>query len=128
MLGAEASRTYLLAADRVTITLGGGQQALNAVDASSFTASVDVAGLSAGSHDVDVRVVPPAGLKLLAVSPARITVFVSDIATPPPTPSPTPVPTASPEPSSSASVAPSVVEPSGSALPSAASPSASASP
>ena len=140
MLGAEASRTYLLAVDRVTITLGGGQQALNAVDASSFTASVDVAGLSAGSHDVDVRVVPPAGLKLLAVSPARITVFVSDIATPPPTPSPTPVPTPSPtpvptpspEPSASASVAPSVVEPSGSVLPSAApsaaSPSASASP
>ena len=148
MLGAEPGRTYLLAVDRVTVTLGGGQQALNDVDASSFTASVDVSGLSAGSHDVDVRVVPPTGLKLLAVSPARITVFVSDVATPPPTPSPsptpppTPAPTASPEPSSSASVAPSAVEPSGSVLPSvapsaaspsaaspsAASPSASASP
>lgn len=112
MVGAEPDRTYLVAVDRVTVTLGGGQQALNAVDAASFTASVDVSGLSAGSHDVDVGVVPPSGLKLIAVNPVRITVFVGDIATPPP--SPTPSPTPSPEPSSSATAVPSAQEPSGS--------------
>lgn len=98
VVGADTDRTYTVGAQSVIVTLGGGDQALNAVDASSFAASINVAGLSSGSHDVDVRVVPPAGLKLIAVSPPRVTVFVGDVATPPPTPSPspTPAPTATP--------------------------------
>jgi YbbR domain-containing protein len=103
VVGADPKRTYSLGVDRVVVTLGGGDQALNAVDAASFAASINVAGLDAGSHDVDVRVVAPPGLKVVAVSPARITVFVSPLATPPPSPSPTPSP--SPEPSASASAA-----------------------
>jgi YbbR domain-containing protein len=103
MIGAEPSRSYTLGADTVVVTLGGGDQALNQVDAASFAASINVTGLTAGSHDVDVRVVPPGGLKLLAISPTRVTVFVSELATPPPTPSPSPSPTPSPSPEPTAS-------------------------
>jgi YbbR domain-containing protein len=99
VVGAESNRTYSLGANSVIVTLGGGDQALNAVDAASFTASVNVAGLGAGSHDVDVRVVPPGGLTLLAVSPQQVTVFVSEVATPPPAPTPSPTPLPTPEPS-----------------------------
>ncbi len=102
--GAEPNRTYELGANSVIVTLGGGDQALNSVDAVLFVASVNVSGLSTGPHDLDVRVVPPGGLKLLGMSPARITVFIGDVATPPPPPSPSPSPTPSvaPEPSASA--------------------------
>lgn len=122
VIGAEPSRTYQLGVDSVAVTLGGGDQALNQVDASSFAASINVSGLAAGSHDVDVRVVAPGGLKLIGVSPNRITVFVSEIATPPPTPSPSPSQSLEPTaPSASGSVEPSA---GGSGAPSA-SPSAS---
>jgi hypothetical protein len=92
MVGAESDRTYSLGANSVIVTLGGGDQALNGVDAASFTASINVAGLGAGSHDVDVRVVPPGGLTLLGVSPQQVTVFVSEAATPPPASTPVPTP------------------------------------
>jgi YbbR domain-containing protein len=96
VVGADTNRTYVVGVESVIVTLGGGDQALNDVDASSFAASINVAGLAAGSHEVDVRVVPPSGLKLLAFSPPRVTVLVGDVATPPPTPTPTPLPTLEP--------------------------------
>ena len=99
LVGTSSDRTYSLAVDTVVVTLGGGEQALNGVDAASFTASVAVAGLGAGSHDLGVVVTAPAGLSLLSVSPPRITVFVGEPATPPPTPSPVPTPSPSPSPS-----------------------------
>lgn len=96
--GAEPNRTYELGVNSVIVTLGGGDQALNAVDAVLFVVSVNVSGLASGAHDLDVRVVPPAGLKLLGLSSARVTVFVGDVATPPPPPSPSPSPTPLPTP------------------------------
>jgi YbbR domain-containing protein len=102
LIGAEPNRTYALAVESVVVTLGGGLSALNAVDAGTFAASINVAGLGAGSHDVDVHVVAPPGLKLISVSPPRVTVFVGATATPPPTPSPTPAPSPTPEPSAAA--------------------------
>ena len=91
VVGAEPNRTYTVGVNSVNVTLGGGAPALNAVNAGSFVASVDVAGLGTGSHDVDVVVVPVGDLRVIAVSPERVTVFVSEAATPPPSPSPTPV-------------------------------------
>ena len=99
VVGAASDRQYTLGLTSVIVTLGGGDQALNAVDASTFAASINVSGLGTGSHDVDVRVVPPAGLRVLSVSPATVTVFVGDAATAPPTPGPTPSPTPGPTPS-----------------------------
>ena len=48
LVGAEPDRTYTLGVDSVVVTLGGGDQALDAVDAASFAASVNVAGLDDG--------------------------------------------------------------------------------
>ena len=92
IVGADAGRTYSLGVPTVTVTLGGGLQALDAVDAASFVASVDVSGLIEGSHDITLRIAIPAGTKLISISPSDVTVFVSPLATPPPTPSPSPVP------------------------------------
>jgi YbbR domain-containing protein len=104
VVGSDPARTYSVAVPNVVVTLGGGDQALNAVDASSFAASVDVSGLGSGQHDVDVHAVAPAGLKIIAISPAQVAVFVGDLATPPPTPTPAPTfPPFSPEPPPSAS-------------------------
>jgi YbbR domain-containing protein len=94
VVGGDPTRTYTLASDTVTVTLGGDDAALNAVDPTTFVGSVDVTGLDEGQHAVDVHVVAPAGLKLVAVSPTQITVFVSVAATPPPSPTPSPVETA----------------------------------
>jgi YbbR domain-containing protein len=104
LLGAQPDRPYSLAVGSVVVTLGGGLQALAAVDATSLTASVDVAGLDAGSHDVTVRVATSPGTTVVSVSPPQVTVFVGPRATPPPTPEPTPlfVPTFSPIPSPAA--------------------------
>jgi hypothetical protein len=114
--------------ESVIVTLGGGDQALAGVDASSFAASINVAGLTPGSHEVDVRVVPPNGLKLVAVSPPRVTVLVGEVATPPPTPSPSPTsvptlePSITPEP---ATPEPTVSAAAGGATPALGSPTAS---
>ena len=105
VIGTEPGRTYLLGVDSVIVTLGGGDKALNDVDVAGLEVSVNVSGVSSGSHDLDVRVVPPGSLRLLSVSPSRITVFVGEAATPPPTPSPTP--TLAPPPSASPSAEPS---------------------
>jgi YbbR domain-containing protein len=90
VVGADTNRTYTVGVTSVIVTLGGGDQALNQVDASSFTATINVAGLGPGSHEVDIQVTAPEGLKVLGVSPPRATVLVGEVATPPPTPSPTP--------------------------------------
>jgi len=98
IVGADPGRTYTLGAQTVTVTLGGGLQALDAVDASSFVASIDVSGSSEGSHNITVRVAVPAGTTLISISPSVVTVFVSPLAkpAPPPTSAPTPIPSPTP--------------------------------
>ena len=96
IVGADSGRTYTLGVPTVTVTLGGGIQALDAVDAASFVASVDVSGLIEGSHDLTLRVAIPAGTTLISISPSDVIVFVSPLATPPPTASPSPVPSFAP--------------------------------
>ncbi len=101
VVGANSGRTYAVGVDAVVVTLGGGNDALSAVDASSFAASINVSDLGAGSHTLPVRLAVPAGLKLISISPSQVEVIVSPRVTPPPAPTPTavpatPVPTESP--------------------------------
>jgi hypothetical protein len=96
VVGAEPDRTYTIGANSVVVTLGGGQHALDAVDAANFVASVNVAGIPDGQQEVNVRVAIPPALKLISISPSRVTVFVGTPATPPPTPAPTEPPTPTP--------------------------------
>ncbi|MGH2467211.1 MAG: CdaR family protein [Candidatus Limnocylindrales bacterium] len=90
--GTAPERTYSLASPSVTVTLGGSVPALQAIDAASLTATLDVSGLGPGSHLVTVVFRVPGGTSLTAIDPARVTVVVAS--------GPTPTATAAPSPSS----------------------------
>jgi YbbR domain-containing protein len=86
--GTRPDRTYTLSAPSVTVTLGGATAALNALDVSTLYATVNVDGLDIGTHVVTVTFTAPAGIKVLPITPAKITVVVAGqpVATPTPTP------------------------------------------
>jgi len=65
----------LMAQKAVTAHVRGPRESRN-VDASAFTASVDVTGLGAGRHVLPVRVEPPPGIGLLRVDPAEVAVTI----------------------------------------------------
>ncbi len=79
---------YRPAVDRVLLTLGGTLAALDAVDPSTITAVLDVAGLGPGTSAVKVSVAPPNGITLVTVSPPTVSVTAIPVATPAPSPSP----------------------------------------
>jgi YbbR domain-containing protein len=64
-----------IAPKSVTIRVRGPRKSREA-DAASFSASVDVTGLGAGTHRAAVRVEPPLGVGLLRVDPAEVTVTI----------------------------------------------------
>jgi YbbR domain-containing protein len=97
LAGTRSDRQYSLSAPSVIVTLGGATAALNALDASTLVATASVAGLDVGTHTVTVTYSPPAGIRVLAISPAQITVTIANPASPP-TPTP-PTPTTPPPPS-----------------------------
>jgi YbbR domain-containing protein len=74
--GARSDRLYVLSVPNVIVTIGGANAALDAFDSSSLVATVAVGGLDLGSHTLKVSVSLPSGIKLLAISPAEITVEV----------------------------------------------------
>ena len=90
--GARDDRTYRLSVPDVLVTLGGTRAALDAVDAATLRATLDVSGLVIGDTSVAVAVVAPPGTTLVAISPARVTVTVGAGPTSPPGPTPTPGP------------------------------------
>jgi YbbR domain-containing protein len=93
---------YEPAVDRVLVTLGGTMEALNAVDPTTITARLDVAGLGAGTSAVPVTVRLPAGVTLVTASPKEVSVTATQVAAVTPAPSATasaaPSPTPSPSP------------------------------
>ena len=87
--GARADRVYTLSTPSVIVTLGGATAALNAFDTSTLTASASVGNLDAGTYKVNLSITVPPGIKVVAISPAQITVTVANSPSPPP-PSPSP--------------------------------------
>jgi YbbR domain-containing protein len=87
--GARGDRTYSLSSDSVLVTVGGTVVALDALDPRTLAVVADVDGLAPGAHKVKLKTSFPADIKLVAVSPAEITVTVAEVAPPPP-PSPAP--------------------------------------
>ena len=89
-----------LAPSTVEVTLGGLVPALSALKPGDVSATVDVSGLAAGTHNLAIRLNAPASVALDAARPDHVSVTIS----PPATSTPSPVP---PSPSSSgAAVAP----------------------
>ena len=98
LVNARPDREYRLSVPDVLVTLGGTKAALDAVNPSALAATVDVAGLSAGSASLPARFAAPSGTDLISISPNRVTVTVIVPPTPVPTPVPTPEPTPEPTP------------------------------
>jgi YbbR domain-containing protein len=80
---------YAPGAEQVSVTLGGAVGALDAVDASEIIAIADMSPFASGQGEpsVALRVDPPEGLDVVAISPAEIDVM---IAVEPLTPTPPP--------------------------------------
>ncbi|HUG49195.1 MAG TPA: CdaR family protein [Candidatus Limnocylindria bacterium] len=76
LAGASPELTYRPAVTQVTITLSGPVAELEAVSAGQLVGQLEVQDLEPGTHLVPVVLVPPAGLELLSVSPADVTVIV----------------------------------------------------
>ena len=82
LAGAEPDRTYTLGAESVLVTVGGSERALAALSPGAFTGVIDVTAVAEGQQALPVRVTVPDGVRLVAVSPPEVTVFVSPRATP----------------------------------------------
>jgi len=99
---ADPTTHYDLGAGQVVVTVGGPLTALNALNGAALVATVDVAGLSPGTHTLAADVRLPTGLTVVAGSPPEVIVTV----TPAPTLSPSPTPTLSPSLAPTPSVVP----------------------
>jgi YbbR domain-containing protein len=81
LAGARSDRVYVPSTDQVLITVGGESAALAALKGDTLFATADVDGLAPGTHQVNLKVSLPAGLSLVSVNPAKISVTISE---PPP--------------------------------------------
>jgi YbbR domain-containing protein len=77
LTGARSDRVYSLSTNRVLVTLGGSISGLNGLEGRAFDVQAVVAGLEPGRHTVQVVANLPAGLALVAASPAQVVVTVS---------------------------------------------------
>lgn len=64
-------------AKSVTIQVSGEKTKLDALDAASISAQIDVTNLSVGKHEVEVKVVLPSDFTLISVTPQKVTVIVT---------------------------------------------------
>lgn len=85
--GALVDRIYTLSTPSVIVTLGGAAASLSAFDTSTLIGSVSVGGLDVGTHTVAISVSVPAGIRVVAISPAQIAVTIASVP-PPASPSP----------------------------------------
>ncbi len=97
LISTEPHLAYSVPASSVLVTLAGMLPALAAMDPGALLATVSVAGLEAGRHELEVVVEAPPGMTLQAVEPSVVEVVVSDA--PVLQISPAPLPTPSPGPS-----------------------------
>jgi YbbR domain-containing protein len=81
--GARSDRTYDLSVDRVIVTVGGSVADLDRLQGRTFDVRAEVGGLVTGDHVVPLVANLPAGLALVATSPATIGVVVGLPATSP---------------------------------------------
>ncbi len=83
---------YAFDADRAIVTIGGSVAALDLLSGAGLVVTLDVGGLDAGTYDLPLQINLQTGLTLVGITPARVTVTVSSLVTPPPAATPTPAP------------------------------------
>lgn len=79
LIGDSSDLGYALSVDRVLLTIGGSTADLDRLSGATLVATLDVAGLKAGVHEVPVTANLPAGTTLVAADPAKVTVTVTDL-------------------------------------------------
>ena len=77
MTGERADRTYVLSLGQTQVTIGGSPADLDRLTGATIAVSANVAGLDVGAHQVTLTMSVQAGLTVLAISPATVTVTVS---------------------------------------------------
>ena len=82
MLGARPEFDYRLSTDRVLLTLGGSNAALDRLSGATLVGDLDVTNLVAGTNAVTVSIDLPSGVALVAASPRQVTVTVTALAVP----------------------------------------------
>lgn len=77
LIGSRNDLRYALSTDRVLVTVGGSTADLDRLSASTLVVDLDVTGLGIGAHEVPVTANLPTGTTLVAASPPRVTVTIS---------------------------------------------------
>ena len=85
--GTRPDRTYDLSLDQALVTIGGSPADLDRLSGATLTVSANVADLDTGVHSVTLALSVQAGLTVLAISPATVSVTVSPVTAPAPSPS-----------------------------------------
>lgn len=80
LIGESADLRYALSTDRVLITIGGSIADLDRLSGATLVATLDVAGLKEGAHDVVVTANLPTGTALVAADPPTVKVTVTPLA------------------------------------------------
>ena len=92
LTGRQAGLTYELSTGQVDVTVGGPVADLDRLDASAFTVNLDGGDLTPGVHELEPVPLLQAGLRLLTVDPAKVTVTVTPVESPSPASSASPAP------------------------------------
>jgi len=106
LTGARSDRVYRPSVPDVLVTLRGPLATLDALDPGSLFATLDVAGLDVGRHDLQVLIEPPTGTAAGPASPELVSVFVTLPASPSPGTSTSPSPSTSGSPAATTPVSP----------------------
>jgi YbbR domain-containing protein len=80
--GQRADRVYSLSIGQTQVTIGGSPAHLDELSGATLTVSANVAGLDVGTHQVTLTISVEAGLSVLAISPATVTVTVTSAVVP----------------------------------------------
>jgi YbbR domain-containing protein len=75
--GTSADRTYVLSATQAQVVLAGPIDVLAAIDPATLVAVTDVSSITSGTQTVSLAVTPPAGIDVVAILPAQVTVTVT---------------------------------------------------
>jgi YbbR domain-containing protein len=88
VVGNRPDLNYSLSISEVNVTVGGPITALDAVNATTLVASVDVSALAVGDQQATIDFTAPTGLEIVSISPAQVTVTVTAATAPSASPAP----------------------------------------
>jgi YbbR domain-containing protein len=82
MTGERADRSYALSIGQTMVTIGGSPADLDRLSGATITVAANVADLDVGVHQVTLTISVQAGLSVIAIIPATVTVTVSSAVAP----------------------------------------------